>query len=228
MVKLSQLVNLGVLTIDRGVLCPEFGLEDSIVKAWERTAVEFGAFCMLHALIFREQMHLSPRVFSYLQGFPRLALLTLEDCSVGIKDKAIAIEAGWEYKAGRNLNNISPETDRLDRARSSATHSVFRTAGAINSARATDGLEDLQDSIMTTDQIEAVNFLPVLHFSLGGAPRDANLDANRKHQLQCFERAVGRLSSPAKCERSLKRQMKGPIIRVSKQRDVDRWLAELI
>lgn len=239
MVKLSQLVNLGVLTVDRGVLCPEFGLEDSMVKAWERTAVELGAFSMLRALVFREQKDLSPRVFSYLQGFPGLALLILEDCSVGIKDTDIAIKAGWKYKYGRTLNNTSPETDGVDKAWNSVTHTIFRTAGAISSKRATVGSEDLQDSTMAADQVEAVNFLPVLHFSLGGNPRDAGLAANRNHKLQCFERAIGWMNSTMKSERVLKRPIDGlsppsrsskrtPVIRVSKQRDVNRWLAELI
>ena len=236
-VKLSQLVNLGVLTVDGGVRCPEFGLEDGIVKAWERTALESDAFSTLRVLIFREQNDISSRVFLYLQGFPALALFILEDCSIGVKDIDTAVGEGWKYKSGRILKDSLPEIGCVDNNTwNSVAHAAFRVAGAINVERSTIGSKSIKHPAGTADGTEAVNLLPVLHFSLVGAPRAADLNGDCK--LQCFERATGRLKVPVKHETRLKRPMSGwlpltqysrkkPVIRASKQRDVNDWLAGL-
>ncbi|KAL8823434.1 MAG: hypothetical protein Q9191_005859 [Dirinaria sp. TL-2023a] len=235
-VKLSELVNLGVLTVDRGVRCPEFGLEDGIVRAWERAANESDAFRMLRVLNFRGQRDISDRVFLYLQGFPALALFILEDCDIGVKDVDTAAGAGWKCKTEHNLTDFLPEPGCVNNNWNSVTHAAFRAAGIINTERMIAGSKSLHRDISTADRAEAVDLLPVLHFSFAGAPRDADLDRNCK--LQCFERTTARSNMSEKHDTGLKRPLGGcsprprcsrkkPVIRASKQLDVNSWFTGL-
>lgn len=196
LINLSRMANLGALTIGQGVLTPDVGLEDGIVRAWSNAAAEADAFSMLRVLNLREQKHITPRIFAYLHRFPSLALLNFEACSTGIKNKEAALASGWRYKTGRMLNEHLSEIGKFDKTWDSAVHASFRAAGAY-------GIERL-----TAEGVEAVNSLPVLHFSLGAMPPDAGFTATGNYRLQCFER-VKDWAPPADTQKSLKRSVSG-------------------
>ena len=225
LVKISRMPNLGALTVGQGVLAPDVGLEDGIVRAWSNAAAEADAFSMLRVLNLRGQNHITSRIFSYLHKFPSLALFNAEACSIGVKDKEVALAGGWKYKTGRILNDFLSEIGKVDKTWDSAVHACFRAAGAYSIER------------MTADGVEAINSLPVLHFSLGAAPPDAGFNASGNYTLQCFERVKG-WTPPANVKKDLKRSMteiaqpsgmprKKPVIRASKQQSVDDFLLGL-
>lgn len=215
LISLSRLSNLGVLTIGCGVSTPDIGLEDGVVRAWSNAAAEADAFSMLRVLNLREQKHVTARIFSYLCCFPSLGLVNFEACSVGIKDKGIASASAWKCKTGRLLNDFLSEIGKVDKTWDSAIHACFRAAGAYNVDRMTHG------------GVEAINSLPVLHFSLGAKPSDAGFNASGNYKLQCFERIQGwtppveisnerkRPNSQVAQSRSMPR--KKPVVRASKQ-----------
>ena len=219
LISLSQVSNFGALTISQGVLTPEIGLEDGVVRAWSSAAAEAGAFSMLRVLSFREQKHVTPKVFNYLNSFPSLALVGFEDCSVGRKDEDEALAYGWKYKTGRRLNEFPSEVGKVDETRDSAAHACFRAAGAYSVER------------MTAKGVEAINSLPVLHFSLGAKPRDAGFNANGNYKLQCFERIKGwtqLVEASKEPKRSLSQGVqvdrparKKPVLRASKQQSAN-------
>lgn len=194
LINLSRMTNLGVLTIGQGVLTPDVGLEDGIVRAWSNAAAEADAFSMLRVLNLREQKHLTPRVFTFLHRFPSLALFNLEACSIGIKDKQAALANGWRYKTGRMLNEYFSETGKIDKTWDSAVHACFRAGGAY-------GIEK-----MTAEGVEAINSLPVLHFSLGAMPPDAGFNTSGNCRLQCFSRVEG-WAPPVEGQKSLERSV---------------------
>jgi len=215
LIALSRMANLGALTIGQGVLTPDVGLEDGIVRAWSSAAAEADAFSMLRVLNLREQKHVTQRIFTYLQHFPSLALFNLEACSIGIKNKETALASGWRYKTGRMLNEHLSEIGKFDKTWDSAVHACFRAAGAY-------GIEK-----MATEGVDAINALPVLHFSLGAMPLDAGFNASGNYKLQCFERVKG-WAPPVETQKSWKRSVseiaqpdggprKKPVIRASKQ-----------
>jgi len=217
LIALSRMANLGALTIGQGVLTPDVGLEDGVVRAWSNAAAEADAFSMLRVLNLREQKHITPRVFSYLHHFPSLALFNLEAYSISTKDREAALASGWKYKTGRMLNEHLSETGKFDKTWDSAVHACFRAAGAYGIER------------MTAEGVEAINSLPVLHFSLGAMPRDAGLNASGNYKLQCFERVKGwappvegqKYSKPSISEvsHSSGGPRKKPVSRASKQQN---------
>ena len=219
LISLSQVLNLGALTISQGILTPDIGLEDGVVRAWSSAAAETGAFSMLQVLNFREQKHITSKVFNYLNSFPSLALISFEDCSVGVKDKEAALACGWKRKTGRRLNEFPFETGKVNETWDSAVQACFRAAGPYSVER------------MTANGIEAIKSLPVLHFSLGAKPRDAGLSTNGSYKLQCFERIkgwtqFGESSKDPKQSLSQGVQVDGParkkpVLRASKQQSAN-------
>ena len=225
LISLSQVLNLGALTISQGILTPDIGLEDGVVRAWSSAAAEAGAFSMLRVLNFREQKYITSKVFNNLISFPSLALVSFEDCSVGVKDKEAALACGWKYKTGQRLNEFPSEVGKVSETWDSAVHACFCAAGAYSVER------------MTAKGVEATNSLPVLHFSLGAKPRDAGLNTNGKYKLQCFERIKGwtQLVEASKdTKRSLSQGVqedgparKKPVLRASKQQSANDFLLGL-
>ena len=214
LISLSRMSNLAVLTIGQGVLTPDVGLEDRIVRAWSNAAAEADAFSMLRVLNLREQKHITARIFQYLPKFPSLALLSLDACAVGNNDKEAALACGWKYKTGRILNEFLLDIGKVDNTWDSTVHACFRAAGAYS-------VESL-----THEGVEAINSLPILHSSLGNKPPDVGLNTSGNYKLQCFERIKGwspinefkRPVSQVIQEKSIPR--KKPAIRASKQESV--------
>lgn len=99
---LAQLSNLAVLTIGGGVSCgPDVGIDDDVVKAWSRHAVEdlehraFGALRVLNLCL---QPSITLRVFGYLRQLPALAIVNMQGCGVRRPGKEELEPAGWRYR----------------------------------------------------------------------------------------------------------------------------------
>ena len=212
-INLSTLVNLGALTIGSGVLTPDVGLEDGVVRAWARAAADAGSFSLFRVLNLRNQKHVTARIFQYLHDFPSLSIIGLDGCSIGVKNKQIAMSLGWQYTTGKMLNEHFPDCGKVDATWDSVTHACFRAGGAYSI------------ETVTAEGVEAVNSLPILHFALGAATSDAELNASGNYKLQCFERVANWTPSPVSGLEAQKRPIdpadkglprKKPMLRASK------------
>ena len=223
--QLSRLVNLGVLTIGKGTICPEVGLDDSIVRAWSRAAAESDAFSMLRVLVCQSQREFTTRLFSYLGSFPSLAIFVVQDCNIGLLDKMIALHAGWTYLSGKQVNKNLVKNGAQDYAWDSIMQSFFRAGGAYS-------IEDL-----SAEGVDAINALPILHFSIGAAPPDAAIDVRGKQGMKSFQRTKNNIHIPITPANNLKRSIeelsqpsklsrKKPAMRVSKQQSMEQSLLE--
>ena len=216
LINLSSLVNVGVLTIGQGVFTPDVGLDDGVVRAWGRAAVEADAFSLLRVLNLRQQKQVTPRIFQYLNEFPSLSIFNLDDCSLGPKDKQAAMTAGWKYKTGKMLNDFLPELGKVDATWDSVVHACFRAGGAY-------GIGSI-----TAEGVNAINSLPVLHFTIGATTSDAGLNASGNYKLQCFERIANWVAPQKESLKPVKRPIdatvksgertrKKPMLRASRQ-----------
>ncbi|KAL9119049.1 MAG: hypothetical protein Q9187_004397 [Circinaria calcarea] len=176
LIQLSQLTNIGTLTIGEGVEAPETGLDDGIARAWARAATETGAFSMLRVLACRSQRGITPTIFTYLSLFPLLSILLLEDCNIGPRDKVVANALCWKYSTGKDLSEYIALAGCSDAKWDSVIHaSYYRSSHFCTQS-------------LTEEGVEAINHLPVLHFSLGPAPEDAKVDTTGNRSLRCFQR----------------------------------------
>ena len=178
LIHLSELTNIGTLTIGTGVEAPETGLDDGIVRAWTRAATETGAFSMLRVLACRSQRGITSNIFTYLTQFPLLSILLLEDSSIGPQDRAVAQALCWKYSTGKDLSECLAHGGCVDAKWDSVLHTSFYCASQFG-ARS-----------LTEEGVEAINHLPVLHLSLGRAPKDAKVDTTGEKSLRCFQREI--------------------------------------
>lgn len=224
LVNISKLTNVGALTIGKAVSIGETGLDDSIVRAWSRAATEADAFSMLRVLVCRSQKEITLRSFAYFNQFPALALFVVEDCNFGPRDNEPARSLGWKYRTGKDLSEISIGDGLSDHKWDSIIHASFKCGGAY-------GIDHL-----TAEGVEAIDSLPVLHFSLGGFPPDAALDLQKRETTRGFERLPRHIAVPVVQNTTAKRpvseavQMSGqsrkkPAIRTSKQQNFDDLLS---
>ena len=102
--QVSELSNLGVLSLGKGLKAPDIGIDDSVIRAWMRAATESNAFSMLRALNCQSQRRITGESFGYLARFPRLAMVQLSDCGISPQDIQDALHWGWEHKTGKDLN----------------------------------------------------------------------------------------------------------------------------
>lgn len=225
LVQLSKLVNLGVLTIGEGTICPEVGLDDSIVRAWSRAAAESDAFRMLRVLVCLSQREFTTRLFSYLGSFPSLAIFAVQDCSIGLRDEMIALHAGWSYLSGIQLNETLAKNGAQDYAWDPIMQSFFRAGGAYS-------IEEL-----SAEGVDAINALPILHLSIGVAPPDIAIDFRGKQGMTSFQRTKNNINIPITPANNLKRSIeelsqpsnlsrKKPAMRASKQQSLEQSLLE--
>ena len=224
LVNVSKLTNIGALTIGRGVWIGETGPDDSIVRAWSRAAAEANAFSMLRVLVCRSKKEITPRSFTYFNQFPALALFIVEDCNFGLRDKEQARSLGWKYRTGKDLSEFFIGGGLTDHKWDSTMHASFRCGGAY-------GIEHL-----TAEGVEAIDSLPVLHFSLGGDPPDAALDLQTDGRTRCFQRVLRLVTVSMTQNAAAKRPVseavpvsgqprKKPTIRSSKQQSFDDLLS---
>ena len=155
---ISNLSNIGALTIGKGFNALEGGLDDSIIRAWVRAATETGAFSLLRVLACRGQQQLTPLVLQYITQLPSLAVVVLEDCGIGRKEKPQAKVLGWRYKSGKHLNEFLVLGGSSDATWASTVKACFFQGSRFGVAMLTD------------TKVDAINALPVLDFTLGELP----------------------------------------------------------
>ena len=174
--QLSQLTNLGALTIGKDVKCPDIGLDDSIIRSWGRAATESNVFSMLRVLNCRLQKDITPRALNYLNDFPSLAIFTVEDSNIGPRDKRAALSLGWKYKTGNDLSGFLANEGATNSTWDSILRACFNGGGAYSVRR------------ITAEGVEVINSLPTLHFLLGGAMPDAAVNVTGNQSMRLFHR----------------------------------------
>lgn len=214
LIGLSKLVNLGALTIGKSVTNGSF--DDSILRAWGRAVAEVGAFSMFRVLTILAQKDITPRIFTYLNQFPTLALFNTEDCSLGPHNKAEALALGWKYRTGKDLTDFLIQGGLANASLDSTMRACFRQAGVLST------------DYLGCEGVEAIDSLPVLHSCLGLSPKDVALETTTNQRTRCFQRLSRKPlqnQTPAG-KRPLidksqphDRPVKRPLIRTSKQKD---------
>lgn len=131
---------------------------------------------MLRVLNCRAQKDITPRVFSHLNQFPALSLLNVEECNLGPRERSIALHHGWKYKTGKDLSDWLVKGGTTDAGWDSVIRACFRLGGAFSI------------KTLTAEGVEAVDAIPSLHLSLGGAPRGAAVDVTGDASLRSFQR----------------------------------------
>lgn len=204
----------------KGFKAPDIGLDDSVMRAWGRAATQSNAFSMLRVLSCRSQKEITARSFSYLKLFPSLALFNVEDCNISSRDKPTASSLGWKYMNGKGLSDFLVNNGATSSRWSSIIHACFTGGGAFSIVE------------LTAERVEAINSLPVLHFSLGSAPADATVDASGKQVMRSFRRRKSLRDPPVQAVQESKRPLddfsgassqpcKKPMLRASKQQSME-------
>ena len=225
LLQLSRLVNLGVLSICEKVTCLEIGLDDSIVRSWGRAAAESDACSMLRVIACRSQRENHPRMLNYLNDFPSLALFAVEDCNIGPQDKRLALSLGWQYKTGVDLSKFINENGASSSTWDTVIHACFHGSGPFSVKR------------VGAEGVAAVDTLPVLHFSLGGAVSDAVVDVTGNRSMRAFHRMEVPIPVSVNPVKDLKRPVvqtsepanqarKKPMMRSTKQQSMESMLMD--
>ena len=176
LIRISQLPNVGALTIGPDVVADEHGLDDGIVRTWARTAVTADAFTMLRVLCCRSQKDITHRVFSYLNQFPVLAIFNSENCDLTYQLNSDALRYGWKYRTGEVLSERLIKSGAKRTEWNSVVHASFQLGGSC-----------CRESSMMPG-VEAFDRLPRLHLSIGGLPRAAAESLAGDESIKSFYR----------------------------------------
>ena len=176
LIQLSQLINIGTLTIGPNVQVPDIGIDDSIIRSWARIAVESQAFRVFRVLSLRSQKEITSTIFTHLTQFPSLAIINFEDSNLGPQDKPLALLHGWTYGTSEDLGWRIIE----GRATSTEWDFVMQVCFQLGGRLCTEA--------RTKEDVRAIDDLPALHLALGSAPASAGVEKARNLSLQCFYR----------------------------------------
>jgi len=204
-------------------MAEDIGLDDGIIRSWARIAATSDAFSMLRVLCFRSQKELTQAVFSHLDQFPALALLNIENCSLGPQHMAAALDFGWKHRTEQFLIDWLVQGGSTGASWDSLMHACFQFRGPFNTKS------------LTAEGLEAVNRLPRLHLSLGVPPQGAVVDVTGEVSLRSFYRTIPntsqsdevlacRISKRPLSQGQLQGAKKGctkPTMRVSKQQNME-------
>lgn len=222
LVQISQLTNLGVLTIGRNVTTTDIGLDDSIIRGWGRIATSSDAFSLLRVLNCRSQKNITAGVFAHLNQFPALSVFSVEDCNLGPKHKKEARSHGWSYKSGKDFSDRLVKGGLTDVGWDSIVYTSFQLGGAFSKRK------------VTAAGVEAIDAIPILHVSVGAAQADALVDVTGDRSLRVFYREqVDTVGFPNKrtlsqnTASSIKKSRKKPTLRASKQQKMEDLLTGL-
>lgn len=211
------------------VVVEDVGIDDSIIRTWAHIAETSESFSMLRVFNCRSQREISRKVFSHLSRLPNLAVFNAENCKLGPQYGTDALDHGWKYRTGKLLNNSLAKVGMTDASWNAVMHACFNLGGALSTGS------------LTVEGAEAIDELPRLHLSVGGAPSAAVFDGNRGGNLESFQRSIPvnpflQINEmPASCtnKRSLSQDLpsvKKPCtkrnLRASKQQDMTRLLNE--
>ena len=177
---LAKLINLGALTVEStSSRLIDSCVDDNIIQAWARAALEVGAFSMLRVLACSFQL-LTSTTFGYLSQFPVLSIFLLINKAPHlhlkntIKAKAEAHKSDWKFKQdweievneGKNPLNLCNNSWEL------FIHEMFHYGGYFGVAS------------ISKEGVEAINRLPELQFSLGCKGSKIKIDSS----LEIYER----------------------------------------
>lgn len=226
LVQISQLANIGNLTLGPAIQAPDIGLDDSVIKSWGKTAVTSNAFSMLRVLNCRLQREITSRVFDHLSQFPALAVFNVEDCNLGPQEKPTALQRGWKYRTGRELSDWLVKGGTKGAGWNSISHACFRSGGYLST------------EALTAEGVEVVNALPALHLSLGGSPKDAAVDTTGDQSMKSFYRTSPNMREHTEYVRSSNKRplaelqppgrntvCKKPLVRLPKLQNIDDLLS---
>lgn len=216
LVQISQLTNLGVLTIGRKFTTPDIGLDDSIIRGWGRSASSTDAFRLLRVLNCRSQKDITANVFAHLNQFPALSVFNVEDCNLGPKHRQAAQNHKWNYKTGKDLSEWLVKGGATSAGWDSIVHASFQLGGAFSK------------TTLTAEGVEAIDAIPVLHMSIGANQPDALVDVTGDQSLRSFYREwVDTFKFPNKrplsqnIAPSIKMSYQKPTLRASKQQKLE-------
>ncbi|KAL8909307.1 MAG: hypothetical protein Q9207_000317 [Kuettlingeria erythrocarpa] len=102
LIQLSRLTNLGVLTIGR-LSGGDPVFEATLVRAWGRAASEAGAFIALRILVCRLPQLVTEQIFTYLNDFPALGVLAVDEYKNPPSFRACAKQNGWSFSGNLGL-----------------------------------------------------------------------------------------------------------------------------
>ncbi|KAL2045496.1 hypothetical protein N7G274_001924 [Stereocaulon virgatum] len=222
LIQVSQLVNLGNLTLGPGIQAPDIGIDDSIIRNWGRLAAESNAFSLLRILHVRQQKEITSRVFTHFNQFPALVLFNVEGCNLGSQEIATAQQHGWKYKTGIEMCNRLVKCSARGPNWNSIVHDCFRLGG------------DLSAEKLTDESLPAANDLPVFHLSIGDAGRGGLMDATGCQSMRCYYRTTKEHREDS--ERLAKKRLltetkakvphKKPTVRASKHQNMEDLLTD--
>lgn len=212
LIQISQITNIGSLSVGPNVQAEGVGIDDSIIRSWSRLAVDSDAFSVLRILNCHSQKEMTPRIFTYLDQFPSLDFFNVSDSNFGPQGKPLALNHGWEIKTGMDLSNLLVQGTSEGWGWDSATAAWFRLQGH-SCAEA-----------LTEDAVRRIDGVPGLELALGPVPVPTVY-------LQCFcrtKREGYQRNEPL--QKSNKRNLeevrpklprKKPTVRASKQQNLE-------
>ena len=188
LIELSQLRNLGALTIGPGV-CTEVynvALDDRILRSWSRAAAEDSgekAFSRLKVLACRKQRALTPRAFHHLNDIRPIGYVILDNCGPGTSGKqeeAEVHESG--FQPSEELEKAFLEDGKEPASWETLMRSLFLRCG-------NRGAKEPLAPSDQEDRGESKNSLPLLSMSLGSEQKPMTwAGAAGNDGLKCFER----------------------------------------
>ncbi|KAL9065584.1 MAG: hypothetical protein Q9161_008140 [Pseudevernia consocians] len=214
--QISQLTNLGVLTIGRNLTTPDIGLDDSIIRGWGRSASTSDAFGLLRVLNCLSQKDITTTVFTHFNQFPALSLFNVEDCNISSKHRQAARNHGWNYRTGKDFSDWLVKGGTSSAGWDSIVHAGFQLGGAFN------------EKTLAAEGVEAIDAIPILHMCVGATQPDALVEVTEDRSLRSFYReSVGTIRSPDKrplsqnIAPSTRMPRKKPTLRASKQQRME-------
>ena len=182
LINISQLTNLGVLTIGSLVRTPDGGIDDSILRCWARESTERKTFSKLKVLACRRQGRLTTRTFEYLGDLVAMNTFILEECSIDGGARYHAESSGWKCRNTKALDAL------LEKKKNTANAWDFMMKALYTHGQRFEHVTETCN--------EANDCLPILEMSLGGRSQAVSIDFQGKIRLNYFARSsVAALSS---------------------------------
>ena len=204
------------MTIGPNLTTTDIGLDDSIIRGWGRTATSSDAFGLLRVLNCRSQKDITASVFAHLNQFPALSIFNVEDCNLGPKHETAARNYGWGYKRGNDFSDRLVKGGTTDAGWDSIVHASFHLGGAFSEKK------------LTAEGVAAVDAIPVLHMSVGGAQADVTgvrslrsfyreqVDTTRFPNKKALSENIA-----SSIKKPVMKPVKKPTLRASKQRKLE-------
>lgn len=103
LIKLSGVVNLGVLEIINTRGYEDITVGDRLIRAWHEAAVSDGAFSVLRIMKLWNHEGLTSKSLIYLDSFPSLAIYDVQGCGFDFGAKIEARRLGWQPTLDNNM-----------------------------------------------------------------------------------------------------------------------------